>query len=54
MKNKEKICTCMCHIKGMSMMHIMACCTYTYQKYINKDFTIDYVEYKKIKKEKNG
>lgn len=39
---KDKpICTCICHFKSSHVMHYMACCEHTYEKYINKDDTID-------------
>ena len=50
MENKE-ICTCECHIKGVTMMHIQPCCEHTYKQYINKDRTIDYEIYNKLIKQ---
>lgn len=39
---KEKdICKCECHMIDVEAMHFMACCQYTYEKYINIDGTID-------------
>ena len=33
----KKICTCPCHKEGVEMMHMVACCNLTYEKYINKE-----------------
>lgn len=34
--NKDKICTCRCHVKGSIVKHIKPCCNHTYVHYINK------------------
>ena len=47
----QKICTCMCHQKGIQMMHFMGCCDFTYEQYINKDGSIDMEAYNKLKEE---
>lgn len=47
-KGESKICTCMCHQKGTTTMHMMACCQYTYQNYINEDGSFDQEAYDKI------
>jgi len=50
-KKKENICMCMCHRKGFSMMHIRACCEFTYEQYINEDGSVDFEIYNKLKDE---
>lgn len=45
----EKICMCMCHQKGTYIMHMMACCEFTYEHYINEDGTVDFEIYNKLK-----
>ena len=47
---KKSICTCICHKKGVTVLHSLACCNFTYQQYINKDGTIDYEIYNKLLK----
>ncbi len=42
--NKE-ICTCECHKKGFSVLHMTSCCDLTYEKYINEDGSIDMETY---------
>ncbi len=46
----DKICTCMCHREGVSVMHYMPCCKYTYEKYIDKNGNIDMSKYNAIVK----
>lgn len=41
-------CECSCHVKGTVVLHFMECCAYTYEKYLNKDGTIDIDLYQKI------
>jgi hypothetical protein len=53
----DKICTCMCHRKsksGMSIMHMMACCEFTYEKYINDDGSVDMEIYNKLVENRNS
>lgn len=38
----EKICTCDCHKEGVDILHFMPCCQLTYQKYIEKDGSINH------------
>ena len=47
-KLKKTICMCGCHKDGVTMMHIMPCCSYTYEKYINKNGTVDMKRYSSI------
>ena len=49
-KKINDICKCNCHVKGDDVLHMMPCCDYTYEKYINRDGSIDYEEYEKIVK----
>jgi hypothetical protein len=48
LKPDYEICKCSCHIKGVTTMHFMACCEYTYMKYLNIDGSVDIEAYKKI------
>jgi hypothetical protein len=48
-KKEDKICRCWCHGKGSSVMHMMACCEFTYEKYINSDGSVDFEIYNKLK-----
>lgn len=41
----------MCHTKGAFVSHIMPCCDYTYEHYINLDGTLDRETYDKLKSE---
>lgn len=47
-------CTCMCHQDGFQTMHIMPCCEFTYEKYINQDGSIDNERYNKLINEKEN
>jgi len=49
MEKKENICMCMCHRKGVTIMHIMPCCEFTYEQYINDDGSVDFEIYNKLK-----
>ncbi len=40
----------MCHREGMSIMHCMPCCEYTYETYIKPNGEIDMDRYNKIVK----
>ena len=40
-----EICECECHKKGQTIMHFMACCELTYEKYLNEDGSLDNNEY---------
>lgn len=31
------ICSCECHIEGMTVMHFMPCCQHCDEKYLDKD-----------------
>lgn len=35
------LCDCSCHTIGTRVMHFMACCNLTYQKYLNSDRYIE-------------
>src|ERR1035437_2446636 len=39
---QDRLCMCHCHKKGIVVMHFTSCCRFTYQKYINKDGSIDH------------
>ena len=41
----------MCHRKGYTLMHVMACCEFTYKQYINDDGSVDFEIYNKLKNE---
>lgn len=40
-KNTGKACVCKCHIKGITVKHIISCCEFTYKPFINQDGSID-------------
>jgi len=44
----KPICTCSCHVIDADLTHMQPCCTYTYEKYINTDLTIDFDKYNKL------
>ena len=52
-KANTDICTCTCHQKGGVVMHMMACCEFTYEQYINDDGSIDMKFYNDLKKKSN-
>jgi len=51
MTDKNKICMCECHQKNKRILHKYACCSLTYEKYLNKDNTIDIGAYNKCVEE---
>ena len=52
--NNIDICECECHTKGLSVMHCVPCCEFTYGKYIDNEGEIDYVEYGKLLRQKRN
>ncbi len=46
--SNPNICMCECHRKGMNIMHFMACCQYTYKKYLTESGEFDKVAYDEI------
>jgi hypothetical protein len=52
--NNEKICQCVCHVdNGNFVRHIIPCCEFTYEKYLNKDFSVNYEKYNELKANEN-
>lgn len=47
----KHICTCMCHKKGVDMLHCVACCPLCYAKYLNEDGSVDIEAYGKAVRE---
>ena len=45
---EKKVCNCMCHKEGCSMMHCMPCCEFTYQTYIKTNGQLDEEKYKEL------
>jgi hypothetical protein len=50
-KKSERICNCPCHIDGAHVLHCVACCDLSYEKYINKSGDIDMERYSKLKQD---
>lgn len=47
-ESEKKVCSCTCHQDGWTSMHFMACCNFTYDKYINEDGTFDKKRYQAL------